>query len=160
MQNLEKEHRYCHEQGWPCCSSSGDPPLVQKAADGCLFVSCAFLLQIRQDQLGYLEVDDEAGTVHQGSDEGAETTAGSMRKRRSTMGITEATVALQSTLTSSPTLALRVTGGDSHYWVIAARAVPGSCFIGRPDCTTPPQAKTACPAAKILRAPFTSAFAS
>lgn len=34
------------------------------------FVSCAFLLQIRQDQLGYLEVDDEAGTVHQGSDEG------------------------------------------------------------------------------------------
>ena len=53
-----------------------------------------------------------------------------------------------------PTLALRVTGGDSHYWVIAARAVPGSCFIGRPDCTTPPQAKTACPAAKILRAPF------
>ena len=59
-----------------------------------------------------------------------------------------------------PTLALRVTGGDSHYWVIAARAVPGSCFIGRPDCTTPPQAKTACPAAKILRAPFTSAFAS
>ena len=58
---------------------------------------CPFLLQIRQDQFGYLEVDDEAGTVHQGGDEGAETTAGSMR-RRSTMGITEATVALQSTM--------------------------------------------------------------
>ncbi len=35
----------------------------------------------------------------------------------------------------------------------------GSCFIGWPDCTIPPQASTACPAAKMLRAPFTSAFA-
>ncbi len=35
----------------------------------------------------------------------------------------------------------------------------GSCFNRRPDCTIPPQARTACPAAKMLRAPFTSAFA-
>lgn len=34
-----------------------------------------------------------------------------------------------------------------------------SCFNGRPECTILPQARTACPAAKILRAPFTSAFA-
>ena len=38
-------------------------------------------------------------------------------------------------------------------------AVPGSASSGGLIATAPPQAKTACPAAKILRAPFTSAFA-
>nr|QTX14056.1 hypothetical protein [Klebsiella pneumoniae] len=28
--------------------------------------------------------------------------------------------------------------------------MPGSCFIGRTDCTVPPQASTACPAAKNI----------
>src|SRR6204780_4185441 len=34
----------------------------------------------------------------------------------------------------------------------------GSCFDGRPDCTIPPQAITACPAAKMLSAPTVSAW--
>ena len=35
----------------------------------------------------------------------------------------------------------------------------GSGLNRQPDCPNPPHASTACPAAKMLRAPFTSAFA-
>ncbi len=66
---------------------------------GCLFYfRDGGLLQLGQQQLGDLEVDDKTGAIHQSGDEGADTTAGSMRKRRSTMGITDATVALHSTM--------------------------------------------------------------
>lgn len=48
-------------------------------------------------------------------------------------------------------------------WIPANQAIAGiisvgSCLNKRPDCTISLQASTACPAAKILRVPFTSAL--
>ena len=46
--------------------------------------------------------------------------------------------------------------GDSGYAAEAA-STADSCFTERPDSTDSPQAKTACPAAKMFRAAFKSA---
>ena len=43
--------------------------------------------------------------------------------------------------------------------ILHTRKDVGFCFNRRPDSMIPPQTNTACPAAKMLRAPFTSAFA-
>jgi len=51
--------------------------------------------------------------------------------------------------------------GDSGWEAAhAASDTEGSCFIEGPDCAVSPQAITACPAARMFRAAFTSASAA